>query len=83
MRVSGLLSLLIILFLASENHDKIVRVAGVFGVIDFIICSIELLKSGHKNLFLFGVLCLLIFLINYLDLQQKTGHLVASHAATF
>ncbi|TLP81777.1 hypothetical protein [Maribacter sp. ACAM166] len=76
MRVSGLLSLLIILFLASGNHDKIVRIAGFFGVIAFITCSIELFKSGYKTLFLFGVLCLLVFMVNYYI--YETGLFISS-----
>ncbi|MBT8185270.1 MAG: hypothetical protein KJN76_10545 [Eudoraea sp.] len=65
MRISGLLSLLIIVFLGLGNHDKIVRIAGFFGVIAFISCSIALFKAGQRNLFLFGILCLTVFLINY------------------
>ena len=65
MKISGLFSLLIIFFLALGNHDVVVRIAGIFGVIAFITCSIELFKSGYKNLFLCGILCLSVFLINY------------------
>ncbi len=65
MQISGLASLLTIPFLAFGNHDIIVRIAGAFGVIAFISCSIELYKTGRKILFLFGLLCILVFLINY------------------
>ena len=65
MKISGLISLIIIFFLASGNHDTIVRIAGFFGVIAFITCSIELFKADYLNLSLLGVLCLVIFLINY------------------
>lgn len=65
MRISGLLSLITIVFLALGNHDKVVRIAGFFGMIAFITSSIELFKAGYKNLFLFGVFCLLVFLVNY------------------
>lgn len=65
MKLSGLLSLLLILFLAIGNHDEVVRIAGVFGVIAFITCAVELFKAHHKKLFLLGVLCILVFLFNY------------------
>ncbi len=65
MKISGLLSLLTIFLLAFGNHDEVVRIAGIFGVIAFITCSVELFKAYHKNLFLLGVLCILVFLINY------------------
>lgn len=65
MKGSGILSLLTIFFLASGNHDKIVRIAGVLGIIAFVTCSIELFKTGYKYLFFAGILCLSVFLINY------------------
>ncbi|WP_289644297.1 hypothetical protein [Maribacter aestuarii] len=65
MKTSGFISLLTLVFLAIGNHDKIVRIAGFFGVIAFVTCFIELFKTGHKNLFVFGILCLLVFLINF------------------
>lgn len=76
MRISGLLSLLIILFLAFGDHDIVVRIAGVFGVIAFISCSIELFKTGYKKLFLFGLLCLLVFIFNYYI--YETGQIIES-----
>lgn len=65
MRISGLLSLITIIFLALGNHDKVVRIAGFLGVIAFITSSVELFKVGYKILFLLGVFCLLVFIINY------------------
>jgi len=76
MRLSGLLSLTIIFFLALGNHDKVVRIAGIFGVIAFITCVVELFKAQHKNLFLWGVLCLSVFLINYYI--YETGSFIKS-----
>jgi hypothetical membrane protein len=72
MRWSGLLSLTIIFFLAFGNHDKVVRIAGVFGVIAFITCSVELFRAHHKNLFLLGALCLSAFLINYYIYETRS-----------
>lgn len=65
MQISGLLSLITVVFLAFGDHDKVVRIAGFFAVIAFVTASIELFKAGHKNLFLLGVLGLLVFLFNY------------------
>ncbi len=71
MQISGLLSLITIVFLALANHDKVVYVAGFFAVIALISCSIELFKVGYKNLFLLGVLCLLVFIINYYIYESR------------
>lgn len=76
MRISGLLSLTTIVFLALGNHDKIVRMAGFFGVIAFISCIIELHRAGHTKLFLWGVICLLVFLTNYYI--YETGSFIES-----
>ena len=65
MRTSGLLSLIIIFFLASGNHDEIVRLAGIFGVVAFITCAFELQKEGYKKLFALDLFCLSIFMVNY------------------
>ncbi len=65
MWVSGLLSLLVVFFLAAQIHDEIVRIAGVFGVIAFISSSVELYKAGYVKLCMLGFSCLLIFLVNY------------------
>lgn len=66
MKVSGLLSLTTVFFLAFGNHDIIVRIAGIFGVIAFITCCIELYKTKHSFIFKLGILCIIIFLTNYL-----------------
>ena len=65
MRVTGLISIVTIFFLGMGDHDLIVRIAGALGIIAFISCSVELYKAGYYMLFLLGVFCILIFLINY------------------
>lgn len=65
MSTSGFLSLLAIPFLALGDHDKIVRIAGVFGLIAFIACALELFKASYRFLFLFELICMLTFLANY------------------
>tara|TARA_R110001592_G_scaffold366_10_gene2153 strand:+ start:34791 stop:35441 length:651 start_codon:yes stop_codon:yes gene_type:complete len=65
MRVSGYLSIFTIIFLALGNHDIIVRIAGIFAVIAFISCCLELYRAAYKTLFLLGVVCIFTFLSNY------------------
>jgi hypothetical protein len=65
MWVTGIISLVITLFLASGTHDITVRIAGIFAVIAFITCFVELYKARYFKLVMFGVACLLIFLANY------------------
>jgi len=62
---SGLISLSVVFFMATQNHDQVVRVAGVFGVIAFISCSRELFKADYIRTSVLGIICLIIFLINY------------------
>jgi hypothetical protein len=65
MWLSGLLGLLITLFLASGTHDLIVRIAGVFGTIALFTAIIELYKSHLYRLMFLGLFCLSIFFTNY------------------
>ncbi|WP_282179379.1 hypothetical protein [Maribacter stanieri] len=62
---SGYLSLFSILFLVLDYHDIVVRIAGIFGLVAFITCCIELYKTSYKKLFILGVVCIFIFLANY------------------
>ena len=71
MRASGLFSIFTIFFLALGNHDTIVRIAGLFGVIAFITCSVELHKECLNTIFLLGIICLLVFLVNYYICQWQ------------
>ncbi|WP_282055377.1 hypothetical protein [Maribacter luteus] len=65
MKVSGLLALATIFFLALGSHDTIVRIAGFFGVIAFTSTLIELFKAGYGKIFFLGLICLFVFLTNY------------------
>ena len=65
MSTAGILSMIITLFLASEVHDIILRIAGVFGAIAFIIAIIELYIDRYIRLFVLGIICLILFLTNY------------------
>lgn len=65
MWLAGMASFVVMLFLTAETHDWIVRIAGVFGAIAFISCCIELFKAQHFRLFMLGLICLLMFLVNF------------------
>ncbi|NJB70373.1 hypothetical protein GGR42_000835 [Saonia flava] len=65
MSVTGIVSLTTTLFLPYGHHDFFVHVAGLFAVPALISCFLELYKIGHYRLLSFGVLCFLVFLINY------------------
>lgn len=65
MRVMGIGAFVITLFLAAGNHDVIVRIAGVFGIIALISVFIELYKAKYYSFLILGVFCLIIFFINY------------------
>jgi hypothetical protein len=65
MWLSGLLALLIIFFMAANNHDSIVRLAGVFGGLAIVTCSSALMREGYYRTGFLGFICAFIFLINY------------------
>lgn len=65
MRITGVLSMVSTLFLASGVHDIILRIAGVLGVIAMFSSFIELYKARFYKLLFFGILCLIQFLLNY------------------
>ncbi|EAR00087.1 hypothetical protein [Maribacter sp. HTCC2170] len=65
MWLSGIVSLIVTAFLSSGTHDVTVRIAGVFGVIAFITCFMELYMEKYFKLVIYGGICLLIFLTNY------------------
>lgn len=65
MSFSGILSLVITLFLASVSHDLIVRIAGVFGAIAIILLIVELHKIQFYKMLRLGVFCLIVFFLNY------------------
>ncbi len=62
---SGMAALITTAFLSSGTHDNTVRIAGFFAVIAFLTCFLELFKAGYLKLFVFGAVCLIIFLFNY------------------
>ena len=85
MWLAGILALVVTMSLTSGTHDITVRIAGIFGVIAFISCFVELYKAKYFSLFYFGIACLLIFLVNYYIYETGTfrGSLPVIQKATF
>ncbi len=71
-RTSGLASLIVMLFMTAGNHDMVVRVAGILGVIALVLLMDGLLRSGYHKLFGLGILCLFVFLVNYYIYETGT-----------
>ncbi len=65
MQVTGIISMVILLFLATGNHDVIIRISGFFGLFAVISILIELYKADLFGLFIFGFFFLALFLTNY------------------
>ena len=74
MRLSGLLSLVVTLFLGSGSHDLILRIAGICGAIAMITCIVELYKIRYYKLLKLGVFSLIIFFLNYFI--YETGYYI-------
>lgn len=65
MQVTGILSLVVTVFLAAGIHDIIVRIAGVFGTIALFTSLIEFYRAKLYRLLFLGIFCLIIFILNY------------------
>ncbi|MGB5238264.1 MAG: hypothetical protein WBM43_06860 [Flavobacteriaceae bacterium] len=72
MWISGLLALLTTFFLSTGTHDITVRIAGGLGTLAFLSLFVELYRIGLIRLFITGILCLIIFLINYYIYETGT-----------
>ncbi len=72
MWISGLLALITTFFLTTGTHDITVRIAGGLGTLAFLCLFIELFRMGLTRLFITGMLCLTIFLINYYIYETGT-----------
>lgn len=65
MRFTGIAALTITLFMGAADHDVVVLIAGVFGTVALISVLVQLFWTQLYALFIFGVCCLSIFLVNY------------------
>lgn len=61
----GLASMATTVFLAWGAHDIVVRIAGVFGVIAFILTLHQLYNSRHLRLLTLGIVSIVLVLSNY------------------
>ncbi len=65
MKFAGIGALVITLFMTAGNHDIVVRIAGLFGVVAMLTLFVELFRAKYYKLLSFGMYCLLILLVNY------------------
>ncbi len=72
MRFSGMLAMFVCVFLTARNHDIITWVAGILGSVAMILSFKELFKSGYKGYMVFGIICLLLILLNYYIYESGT-----------
>ena len=71
MRISGVLALITVCFLSSEQHDTIVYLAGILGSVAFICCFMELYRNGYTMLLFLGIFCFALFLLNYYMYESR------------
>lgn len=71
-RVCGIIAMLAAFFLASGTHDTIVYTAGIVGSVAFLATFIELFKEGYYKLFILGICCLVLILVNFV--VYETGN---------
>ncbi len=62
---SGLLAFLAMLSLSEGTHDVSVRIAGFLGTVALITLIVELVRYQYRTLYPLGIICILIFLVNY------------------
>lgn len=62
---SGLLAFVALLSLSEGTHDISVRIAGFLGTVALIALVVELYNYEYTTLYPLGILCIVIFLVNY------------------
>jgi len=70
-RYSGVLSMLIAVFLFTNFHDLVINAAGAFGIIALGLTYIGLYQSRMYALFSYGLVCLVLILVNYVIYQTS------------
>lgn len=68
-RYSGMLSMLIAVFLFTDFHDLVINCAGTFGIIALGLTYIGLYQNRLHALFGYGLICLVLILVNYFIYQ--------------
>ncbi len=65
MRWTGILSMIVTVFLATGNHDLVTRSAAILGAIAMVLVLILLFRSGHSNYGVMGILGLILVASNF------------------
>jgi len=74
-RFSGMISMIIPLFLSTAYHDTVINVSGFFGVVALFVTIIGLYKIQSYKLFALGLFCILLVIVN--NYVYHTGHFMA------
>ena len=64
-RILGVLSMIIAMFLATGIHDIIVYISGIFGLLALILTFLELYKHGYFFLLSIGILSFVLIVLNF------------------
>ncbi len=65
-KILGVLSMVIALFLAAGIHDTIVYIAGIFGLLALLLTFVELFKHRFFHFLGFGICCFVLISLNYI-----------------
>lgn len=65
-KMLGVLSMIIAMFLAAGIHDTIVYIAGIFGLLALLLTFVELYKHGFFYFLGFGICCFVLVSLNYI-----------------
>lgn len=73
-KILGVLSMIIAMFLAAGIHDTIVYIAGVFGLLALLLTFVELYKQGFFYFLGLGLCCFVLVSLNYI--MYTTGYAI-------
>ncbi len=68
---TGMTSMMIPPFLFTSYHDTVINMGGGLGVIALVLTFINLYKSKFYKLFVVGILCLILCILNYFIYETK------------
>lgn len=72
-RTSGMLSMVIFIFLFTDYHDLVVTISGVLTIFTFIPFFLELIDYEHKGLKALATICFILSLMMFLSYETKIG----------
>lgn len=64
-RISGIASMITVVFLAFGGHDLVVRIAGIFGLIALVATFRGLYTSKYYGLLIYGCIALVLVVLNF------------------